>query len=167
MKNKIVLFGKEVTIPHWIPIPKWAQQFLQFAIIGFMNTFIDLLILTSLSIVTGITNNVGAAGLKAVSFSIVSFISFLANKKWTFKEKSEKIQREAKKYTQFMVITLGGLLINTGVVFVITTFFSPLLLPIVNFQLTPRLWLVFASLVATAFSLVWNFIGYKFIVFKK
>lgn len=167
MKSKIALFGRNVVLPSWLPVPKWAEQFLQFAVIGFMNTFLDLLILTSLSFLTGITKGGGAAGLKAVSFGIVSFVSFLANKKWTFKEKTKEIGREATKYSQFMVITLGGLGVNTGVVFVITNYFAPLYVPIINFQLTERMWLVFASLVATAFSLVWNFIGYKFIVFKK
>ncbi len=66
-----------------------------------------------------------------------------------------------------MFITVVGLGVNTGVVFIVTNYFSPLYLPIVNFQLTERMWLVFASLVATAFSLIWNFIGYKFVVFKK
>ncbi len=167
MKSKIVLFGRKVSVPEWLPIPKWAEQFLQFAVIGFMNTFLDLLILTSLSFLTGITKGGGAAGLKAISFGVVSFVSFLANKKWTFKEKAQKIGQEATKYSQFMIITLGGLGVNTGVVFTITNYFSPLYLPVVNFQLTDRMWLVFASLVATAFSLIWNFIGYKFIVFKK
>ncbi len=167
MKSKITLFGRNVILPSWIPVPKWAEQFFQFAIIGFMNTFLDLLILTSLSFVTGITKGGGAAGLKAISFSLVSFVSFLLNKKWTFKEKTQQIKKEATKYSQFMIITLGGLGINTGVVFIITNYISPLYLPIVEYQLTERMWLIFASLVATAFSLVWNFIGYKFIVFKK
>lgn len=167
MKSKIVLFGRRVVLPSWLPVPKWAEQFLQFAVIGFMNTFLDLLILTSLSFITGITKGGGAAGLKAISFGIVSFVSFLANKKWTFKEKTKEIGQEAKKYSQFMFITVVGLGVNTGVVFIVTNYFSPLYLPIVNFQLTERMWLVFASLVATAFSLIWNFIGYKFVVFKK
>ncbi len=167
MKNQIALFGKKITVPSWLPVPKWAEQFFQFAIIGFINTFLDLAILTSLSFITGITSSFGAAGLKAISFTCVSLVSFFANKKWTFKEKSQKIEKEAAKYTQFMVITIGGLIINTGIVFLITTYISPINIPLINFQLTPRLWLVFSSLVATAFSLIWNFIGYKFIVFKK
>lgn len=167
MKNKITLFGKDLNVPSWIPVPKWAQQFLQFVVIGFLNTFFDLIIFMSLSYATGINKGIMVAGFKAVSFSIISFFSFLANKRWTFKEKTEKIDKEAAKYTQFMVITLGGLLINSGVVYLVANFISPITIPIINFQLNQDLWLVFSSLVATAFSLVWNFVGYKFIVFKK
>lgn len=166
-KNTIVLFGQSLVVPSWIPIPAWAEQFVQFAVIGVFNTLADLLILLSLSFLTGIKMGIGAGVLQAISFSIVSFLSFLANKKWTFKEKTKDIGRAAVKYVQFIVITIGGLAIKAGLVYVITTFISPIFIPVINFQFNPTLWLAFASLGATAVSLVWNFIGYKFIVFKK
>jgi len=167
MRKKIVLFGKKVTVPPWIPVPQWAEQFLQFGIIGTFNTFFDLAILMTLSSLTGIKAGVGAAELQAISFSIVSFISFLANKKWTFREKSKDLGETTLKYFQFIVITIGGLLIKAGLVYVVTTFIPPLAIPLINFQFSKTLWLAFASLGATVVSLVWNFLGYKFIVFKK
>lgn len=150
-----------------ITLPKWAEQFSSFFVIGVVNTVMDLAILYTLSTLTGLEKGEGAAVLKAISFSIVSFFSFLANKKWTFKEKSKDIGNQAKKYSQFIVISIGGLIINTSIVGLVTKFIPPLFIPIIAFQFTPKLWLLCASLIATAVSLVWNFLGYKFIVFKK
>ena len=49
----------------------------------------------------------------------------------------------------------------SSVVFGVTTFIPPF------FGLSPELWANLAKVAATGFSLIWNFIGYKFIVFKK
>jgi len=163
----VVLFGKSIPVPEWAPIPRWAGQFLQFGIIGTFNTLLDLSILGFLSYATGIKMGVGAAVLQAISFAVVSFISFLANKKWTFQEKAGKLGQEALKYSQFIVITMGGLAIKSGVVYLVTSFIPPLYIAFLNFQFNRTTWLLTASLGATALSLIWNFLGYKFIVFKK
>ena len=148
-------------------LPKWAEQFSSFFVIGVTNTVLDLLILYTLSSLSGWTQGFQAATLKAVSFAIVSLFSFYANRRWTFKERVTELNKTAKRYSQFMIITAGGLLINTSIVGLVTKFISPLFIPIINFQFTDKLWLLAASLMATAISLVWNFLGYKFIVFKK
>jgi len=159
-KEKIQILG--------FNLPGWAAQFSRFFVVGVVNTVLDVIILVSLSYLTGWEKGIRAGGIKAVSFTIVSIFSFFANQKWTFKQKVDKAGKEIKEYSQFLTISLGGLIINSSLVALITKFIPPLHIQfIIDFQFSQKLWLVFASLVATAVSLVWNFLGYKFIVFKK
>src|SRR3989344_567767 len=53
------------------------------------------------------------------------------------------------------------ILITTTVVVVVTTWIPPL------FGLSPTLWANVAKVFATGFSMVWNFTGYKLVVFKR
>jgi len=150
-------------------LPNWMRQFMSFVVIGFINTFLDAAILYTLSLLSGWEKGIQAGMLQATSFIIVATFSFFANKKWTFREKGGKVKQEVVDYFQFISITLGGLIIKVGIVTSVTKFIEPIHLDIlfIDFQFTPRLWLVAASLGATAISLIWNFLGYKFVVFKK
>jgi len=60
-----------------------------------------------------------------------------------------------------LIISVIGISINDAIVYGLATFTSPL------FGLSAQMWTNVAKLFATAASMVWNFIGYKFIVFKK
>lgn len=61
----------------------------------------------------------------------------------------------------FIVVTVLGALLNSGIVVLVTSQISPL------FGLNKETWLNVAKAAATAVSLVWNFAGYKIFVFKK
>ena len=137
---------------------KFIKQFSKFVVIGFINTALDFAILNLLMWWTGIYSGSWIILLNIVSFSIAVFNSYFWNKYWTFRDK-DKIG--AKEFFQFIVVTLGGLVINSGIVYIITTLISPL------FGLSPELWANLAKGAATGVSLIWNFIGYKFFVFKK
>lgn len=97
--------------------------------------------------------------LKAFSFFIATVIKFWTNKHWSF-EKHEKdgIKKEA---VQFFVVAIVGLLINVASFYCATEIIHP------QFGISVVLWteisIIFAALVVA----IWNFLGYKFIVFKK
>lgn len=95
--------------------------------------------------------------IKTVSFLIAVAIKYFGNKRWVF-NKSEK--EGIKEVAQFLAVTLGGLLINL-VSFYCATNSS------FQFGVSANMWteisIIFAALAAAA----WNFVGYKFIVFKK
>ncbi len=127
-----------------------------------MNTAIDFTVLNLLMWWTGIYKGGWIILLNAVSFSIAVINSYLWNKYWTFRAREADEPGEvAKEFSQFIAVTLIGLGINTGVVYGITTLIAPV------FGLSPEIWANLAKATATGFSLIWNFIGYKFIVFKK
>ena len=136
----------------------FIKQFSRFVVIGFMNTGIDFAILNLLMWWTDIYSGKWIILLNLISFSMAVFNSYFWNKYWTFKDRDGI---EAKEFSQFILITLIGVVINSSIIYGITTFVSPM------FGISPELWANLAKAAATGFSLVWNFAGYKFIVFKK
>jgi putative flippase GtrA len=97
--------------------------------------------------------------LNSVSFSAATVNSYFMNKHWTFQDKDQT--HEAAKFSQFLAVSIIGITLNGLIVYAITSAIPPM------FGLNPQLWANVAKLVATGVSLVWNFIGYKFFVFKK
>ena len=94
--------------------------------------------------------------VKIASFLIASAIKYFGNKYWAF-DKPEKAGA-GKEALQFLMITLVGLLINVASFSLFTR---------MNPGLSLELWREVSVIFALLFTAVWNFIGYKFIVFKK
>ena len=130
-------------------------QFGKFATVGFLNTAIDFGILNLLIFLTSVTQGVQIVPLNAISFSVAVINSYFWNKKWVF-DASKK-----GNFVTFVLVTIIGLLINSGIVYVITTFIPPVIVS------SPTLWANIAKALATAISLFWNFAGYKLIVFRR
>lgn len=135
------------------------EQLVRFVVVGVINTGIDFLILNLEMFLTGITSGPGMLVQNTISFGFATINSYYLNKRWTFGDKENK--KEGVKFAQFLTVSLIGVIINGGIVYIITTFVSPIL------GINDQLWANVAKLAATAISLIWNFLGYKFIVFKK
>ncbi|MBU1136839.1 GtrA family protein [Patescibacteria group bacterium] len=133
-------------------------QIFKFVVIGVFNTAIDFGVLNLLMYLTGTYSGSGIIPLNVISFSIAVTNSYFWNKRWTFRSEESA---SGKEFIQFVVVSLIGVALNTSVIFAITTFVSPV------FGVGKELWANLAKVAATGLSLVWNFIGYKFIVFKK
>lgn len=136
-----------------------AAQFLRFAVVGILNTGIDFTILNILSYLTNVTDGARIIPLKGISFLFANVNSYFLNKRWTFKDKSEG--QGAKQFSVYLTVSIIGALINIACVYLITTYVPPV------FGMSDKLWLNAANLAATVLSLVWNFIGYKLIVFRQ
>lgn len=130
-------------------------QFAKFAQVGVLNTAIDFGILNFLIFITGITSGIAIIPLNTTSFSIAIINSFFWNEKWVFRAKKEA------NFITFVAVTLIGLAINSAIVYVISTYVPPV---IVDSQ---KLWTNLAKVLATGVSLIWNFTGYRLVVFKK
>lgn len=132
-------------------------QFAKYATVGLANTAVDFGVLNLLMWSTGIYSGKNLFWLNSISFLVAVIHSYVWNKLWTFKAK-EKTDA-AKQFLQFLVVSIIGVLINSGIVYIITTWVNPMT--------GKEAWANLAKLAATIISLLWNFIGYKFIVFKK
>jgi putative flippase GtrA len=135
------------------------KQLIKFVIVGGINTGIDFAVLNIEMILTGIASGPGMLVLNSISFSVATTNSYFMNKRWTFEDKGA--EKSGVKFSQFLAVSIVGIIINGGIVYLITSFTTPL------FGLSPQLWANVAKLLATGISLIWNFIGYKFFVFKK
>lgn len=129
------------------------RQFAKFFVVGVLNTLLDLGILNLLIFISGISAGVGYSLFKAISFVVANLNSYIWNKRWTFKAAKGG-------FGQFFVISLIGLLINVGAASLVVNFVGPQL------QFSPKVWANIGALFGSAAGLIWNFIGYKFIVFK-
>lgn len=130
-------------------------QLFKFALVGVLNTAIDFGILNFFIAITGAVSGVGIILINATSFSTTLVNSFFWNREWVFGGGKKS------NFLTFALITLVGLSLNTGTVYLLTTYVSPILVD------SPTLWANLAKILATVFSLIWNFTGYKMVVFKK
>ena len=132
------------------------NQAFWFSIIGGINTaldFIILFVLTSFGVKIFIAN--------IFSTGTTFIISFLLNKKITFKSVSNNKKELIREMVLFILVTLFGLWVIQNIVISTT-------MPIFeNLLKNKRISLLLSKLIATIFSLIWNFILYKKVVFKK
>ena len=135
-----------------------VYQFLKFALVGVLNTAINFLVLNLLSHLFGVTKGEAVIGISIVAFTVATANSYFLNKRWSFQDKTGG--DSGRKLSLFLIVSLIGLAINSGTVYLITTYTRPM------FGLSGTLWLNAAAVVATGISLIWNFIGYKIFVFK-
>ena len=131
----------------------------KFVTVGISNTLIDWGVLNLQILLTGITAGLFYPVFKGVSFLIAIINSFLWNKFWTFKK--GKTEKAGKEFLQFLIVSGVGLGINVGIASLAVNVIGP------QAGISPKVWATVGALIATMFSMVWNFLGYKFIVFKK
>jgi len=130
-------------------------QLAKFALVGVLNTVIDFGVLNFLIAITTTTSGIGIIFINAISFLTAVINSYFWNKEWVF------TAGKKGNFATFFIVTLIGLSINTGIVYTLTTYIPPVIVS------SETLWANLAKVLATGISLVWNFMGYKLIVFKK
>jgi len=155
--------GKKIAV-----IPQIAK----FILVGGLNTLVDWGILSFLIFIckgAGIVSNkvifeifsvtiVYYTLFKAISFIVATTNSYVWNKFWTFKRKTS--EAVGKEFTQFLVVSIIGFLINVGIASFVFKFIAT------PGNLNLDQWGIISAAIATIASLTWNFIGYKFIVFE-
>lgn len=132
-------------------------QFAKFAAVGAFNTFLDWGVLNLLIAATGYAAGIYYTGFKAFSFLLATMASFFWNKYWTFGQNKSTDNREV---SSFLVVSLIGMLINATLASLIVYIFS-------SSDILPARVANMGAAIATVISLIWNFVGYKFFVFKK
>ena len=133
-------------------------QAAKFALVGVLNTLVDLGILNLLIWTSGISVGLEFSIFKGLSFIVAVVNSYFWNKFWTF-EKKETVSA-SKEFSQFFVVALIGFGINVGIASLVVNVVGP------QFGLSKEIWANFGAIIATSFGMAWNFLGYKFIVFK-
>jgi putative flippase GtrA len=96
------------------------------------------------------------AELKAISFLGAVVIKYFGNKYWAF-DKPEK-DGVGKERLQFLGVTLVGLFINV----VSFSIFVK-----IDAGFSAEMWREISVIFALLFTAIWNFLGYKLLVFKK
>lgn len=132
---------------------KNSHQVVRYGAVGVLNTAIDfglLFILKSIGLPVELAN--------ICSTGIAFSLSFVLNKKFTFKATDTNVVREMVLFT---LVTLFGL-------WVLQTIVINLTLPMFTTLFADQnIALLAAKLLATVVSLIWNYLFYSRLVFKK
>lgn len=146
-------------------------QLAKFGVTGVINVLVDFGILSILIIIfkkyltinsTDILFSLGIAItfyslFKAVSFIVANINSYLWNKYWTF----DKQGNNQSEFFQFFIVSIVGFVINVVVASIVFKSIPPV--GGLNFDQ----WALIGAAIGSIVGLAWNFLGYKFIVFKK
>ncbi|MDD2731155.1 MAG: GtrA family protein [Candidatus Portnoybacteria bacterium] len=142
-------------------------QLAKFVLVGALNTFFDWGILNWLMFWLAITSGPFYLVFKAISFLVATINSYFWNKFWTFKNPEaaepaiEKKKTMGKEFLQFFVVSVIGLLLNVGLAHFIVNIWG------VQGNVSEALWANVGAFGGTLAGLLWNFLGYKLVVFKK
>ncbi|MEI7810086.1 MAG: GtrA family protein [bacterium] len=136
---------------------KTLYVFLRFAIVGVINTALDLMVLNLLVYFFAVTNALIFSICKGVSFAFALVNSYFMNKYFTFAKK----ETTAKNFYIFVLLSLIGLFVNMFVSSV--TFY---LLSQYSFNISVNLIATISGIVGAMFSMVINYISYSLFVFK-
>ena len=128
-----------------------SGKLLRFALVGGINTAIDIGLLFGLT-----TLGVPKLAANTVSTGLAFIFSFFANKSYTFRAQGN-VRRQL---ILFVVVTLTGLWgLQNAVIFCA----SPILSSVIHAE---SLVLLLAKIIATGASLVWNYYLYDRVVFR-
>lgn len=137
----------------------FVPQLAKFLLIGALATLLDLWTFKGLGLVSGIDTNLARIVFKTVSFGGATFAKYWANKFLAF-EKEEMAGAE-KELAQFFIVTIISLGINVGIFAILMNVIGP------QFGIPLSVWKTISVIGSAIIVFTWNFLGYKFIVFKK
>lgn len=126
---------------------KSARQFLQYIAVGGTCTTIDFVVLYLLTTRCEVHYLVSSC----ISFSIGIVLNWFLCTYWVFQY--HRIQQQSKEFACYVLISLGGLILNTSLMWIYTEFFS--------------LWFMFSKLFSVATTLFYNFYSRKILLHTK
>lgn len=144
---KFVLVGGFNTLADWGILAFLIFFFRQYLFIDPKDTLVSI----------GIIAIAYYSLYKSISFVVAAANSYFWNKFWTFKR--ESTEGMGKEFGQFFIVTLVGFVINVFIASAVFKYITPF------DGLTYDQWGIASAVFATVISMVWNFLGYKFIVF--
>ncbi|MBI2439254.1 MAG: GtrA family protein [Candidatus Moranbacteria bacterium] len=134
-------------------------QLSKFGLVGVTNTVIDLGIYNLFIFMSDVSSGYLIAVFKSFAVMTAIINSYVWNKFWSFEKKD--VANVGEEFTQFLLVSLTGLLLNVGITaFVVNIIGAPV-------GITEKAWANVGGLTASILVLTWNFVGYKFFVFKK
>ncbi len=139
-----------------------GTQFFRFSLVGVLNTTLDFLVLNVLILTIGLGETVTRYVIFTVIAVLISFTnSFFWNKNWTFKI-DVPVKNMKKAFFLFFLIAGLGLVwnvITATAVYALLEHLYPDIPGIISANT--------GALCALIVVVIWDFLGYKYVVFKK
>ncbi len=133
-------------------------QLAKFGLIGVSNTVIDLGLYSFFIHTTGVASGWSIAFFRAFSVTLAIINSYIWNKYWSFEKK--EAADVPKEFTNFVLVSAFGLFLNVTITSLLANLIHPL-------GLSQTAWATIAGFIPIPIVLLWNFVGYKRLVFKK
>lgn len=133
-------------------------QFAKYGAAGALSAFADLGILNIFSLIFKVYSGPLILIFNSVGFLTGTTNAYFWNKLWVFKKEGEK--PNIKEYARFFAITCTGLILNTGIVYLMTSVIGA------PAGISEPVWENVSKFSAIIPNVMWNFVGYKFIIFK-
>lgn len=133
------------------------NQFGKYVAIGFTNFAVDAGVFNLLLSMTHATEGFGLVAQKSASFIVAVTHSYFWNHRWAF---GSDEQRQTSQYTKFMIVNLIAMAINVGTTYAVVHFMGR------PESMSPEVWANIGAIAGAAVALIFNFIGFKVIVFK-
>ncbi len=130
--------------------PKTVKQLVLFAFVGSVGFVIDAGILTILA--NDFSINLYVA--RAISFPVASFATWMLNRMFTFKNITGNIDAHSAEYLRYMLVQMGGGVINLLVFAILVTIYTSL-----------RAQPVLPLAIGAVFGLAFNFVGARYWVY--
>lgn len=143
-------------------LARWLKvlwQLAKFLLVGTSNVFVDLGVLGALQFATGIASGYWYSVFKAISSLFSIFNSYLWNKFWSFEQKDNS--EATKEAVKFFAVAGSGILVNNLIASYLVNVLGP------QGGLSKQGWGIVAGVIAAIIVFIWDFVGYKFFVFKK
>ncbi len=170
-----------IATPVGLIVARWignkisvVWQIAKFGVIGVLNTLVDWGVLTALILIFRSMRGIDSAATavtmgtlaitwytvyKSISFIIAVVNSYYWNKYWTFA--TGVATKTKSEFIQFFLVSVVGFFINVGV----SSYIFKTVHPIGG--MSSDQWGLAGAAIGSALGLAWNFVGYKFIVFKQ
>jgi len=136
-------------------------QFGKFGETGGLNVLIDFGVLNLLILIFQQSAGIYFVIFKTISFTAATVNSYIWNKLWVFVKKEEG--EVTQEFSKFVLVTLIGLAINVSIASMVVLAGPNIFKAGFESKIWANLGAAFGALTA----MMWNFVGYKFFVFKK
>ena len=122
---------------------------MKYGLVGALNVLLFFAIYNGLRLL-----DVNTLGSRAPAFFVTTLISFRLNKSWSFRD--TRTHAVVRQYLAFVAFTLAGFGLQTGL-------FNLFRIPLKRYGLLGE---NIALVAALPFSVLWNFTGYRYVVFR-
>lgn len=133
------------------------RQMVRFGLVGGVNTSIDLLVLNILLYINPFPTSLSYVFYKTIAFLCALCNSFFMNRRFTFQQKKSISKKEIAR---FALVSILGFVASVGIPSVL------FILLRIHTELSAVLVANIGACVGIGASLLLNFIGYKYVVFK-